>query len=61
MDDDDQHVIRDTLNHELVLGRSLFTDRIEAMTCRQTALGAPVRPRIEEKAGLYLITYMQLF
>jgi len=49
------HEIRDALNHELVLGRSYFKDRIEAMTQRQTRLGLPGRPRVEEEGGVYYI------
>jgi putative transposase len=49
------HEIRDALNHELVLGRSYFKDKIEAMTQRQTRLGVPGRPRAEEPAGVYYI------
>jgi hypothetical protein len=30
------HAIRETINHALVLGRSYFKDKIEAMTKRQT-------------------------
>jgi putative transposase len=45
--------IRDALNHELVLGRSLFKDKVETMTQRQTRLGIPGRPRVEEEAGVY--------
>jgi putative transposase len=49
------HEIREALNHELVLGRSYFKDKIEAMTQRQTRLGLPGRPRVEEPAGVYYI------
>lgn len=49
------HDIRDALNHELVLGRSYFKDKIEAMTQRQTRMGEPGRPRVEEDAGVYYI------
>jgi putative transposase len=49
------HEIRDALNHELVLGRSYFKDKIKAMTQRQTRLGIPGRPRVEEEAGVYYI------
>jgi hypothetical protein len=42
------HEIRDALNHELVLGRSYLTDKIEEMTKRQTRLGQPERHRVEE-------------
>ena len=49
MDEDMLHEIRDSLNRELVLGRSYFKDRIEQITKRQTRLGKPGRPRIERK------------
>jgi putative transposase len=49
------HEIREALNHELVLGRSYFKDKIEAMTKRQTRLGIPGRPRVEEPVGVYYI------
>jgi putative transposase len=49
------HEIREALNHELVLGRSYFKDRIEAMTQRQSRLGIPGRPRVEEESGVYYI------
>ncbi len=49
------HEIREALNHELILGRSYFKDKIEAITQRQTRLGEPVRPRVEEEAGVYYI------
>jgi putative transposase len=55
MDNDLLHEIRQALNHELVLGRSYFKDKIEAMTQRQTRLGLPGRPRVEEEAGVYYI------
>jgi putative transposase len=48
-------MIREALNHELVLGRSYFKDKIEAMTKRQTRLGIPGRPRVEEPVGVYYI------
>jgi hypothetical protein len=38
MDEAKLHEIRDALDHELVLGRSCFKDKIEAMTYRQTRL-----------------------
>jgi putative transposase len=53
LDDNVLQDIRDALNHELVLGRSYFKDRIEAMTKRQTRLGVSGRPRVEECAGVY--------
>ncbi len=49
------HEIRDSLNHELVLGRSYFKDKIEEMTKRQVRLGQPGRPRIEEEEGIYFV------
>jgi putative transposase len=55
LDDDLLHEIREAVNHELVLGRSYFKDRIEAMTQRQTRLGFPGRPRVEDEAGVYYI------
>lgn len=55
MDNDLLHEIRQALNHELVLGRTYFKDKIEAMTQRQTRLGLPGRPRVEEEAGVYYI------
>jgi len=50
--DEQLHEIRDALNHELVLGRSYFKDRVEAMTRRQTRLGTPGRPRTRQVDGL---------
>ena len=35
----------------LVLGRSCFKDKIQAMIQRQARLGIPERPRIEEGNG----------
>ncbi len=55
MDDALLHEIREAVNHELVLGRSYFKDRIEAMTRRQTRPGIPGRPRVEEESGVYYI------
>jgi putative transposase len=51
------HKIRDALNHELVLGRSYFKDKIEEMTKRQTRMGQPGRPRVEEEEAVYLVGY----
>ena len=45
--------IRDALNHEIVLGRSHFKDKIERITKRQTRLGKPGRPRVKEEEGAY--------
>jgi putative transposase len=52
---EDLHAIREALNHELVLGRSHFKDRIESILRRQTRPGVPGRPRtrIEEQAERY--------
>jgi len=55
LDNDFLHEIRAALNHELVLGRSYFKDKIEAMTERQARLGIPGRPRAEEEEGTYYI------
>lgn len=51
------HDIRESLNHELVLGRSSFKNRIEEMINRQVRLGCLGRPRIEEEEGVYLVGY----
>ena len=57
MDEVQLHEIRDALDHELVLRRSGFKDKIEAMTQRQTRLGIPGRPRVEEGGGVYYIDW----
>lgn len=57
VDNDTLHEIRDALNHELVLGRSYFKEKIEEQTKRQTKLGLPGRPRIEEEEGVYWVGY----
>lgn len=51
------HDIRGSLNHELVLGRSYFKEKIENMIDRQTRLGQPGRPRIEEDEAIYYVGY----
>lgn len=55
MDSDILHEIRDSLNHELVLGRSYFKDKIEAITNRQTRLGNPGRPMVGEEGAIYVV------
>ena len=55
MDNDILHEIRDALNHEMVLGRSYFKDKIEEITKRQTRLGKPGRPRVEEEEAVYYV------
>jgi putative transposase len=55
MDETRLHEIRDALNLGSVLGRSCFKDKIEAMAQRQTRLGIPGRPRVEEEGGVYHI------
>lgn len=55
MDNNILHEIRESLNHELVLGRSYFKDKIEELTKRQTRLGQSGRPRVEEEKGVYLV------
>lgn len=57
INNDTLHEIRESLNHELVLGRSHFKDKIEEITKRQTRMGQPGRPRIEEEVGEYLVGY----
>jgi putative transposase len=55
LDDNSLHEIRDSLNHELVLGRSYFKDKIEQITNRQTRLGVSGRPMIEEEGAAYVV------
>jgi putative transposase len=55
LDHDLLHEIREALNHELVLGRSYFKDKVAAMTERQTRLGTPGRPCVKEEDGVYYI------
>ena len=55
LDDDTIHQIRDALNHELVLGRSYFKDKIEEITNRQTRLGLPGRPCVKEDCAEYYV------
>ena len=51
-------MLRKTIrNHELVLGRSYFKDKIEEITQRQTRIGQAGRPRAEEVEGVYLVGY----
>ena len=57
IDNDTIHQIRESLNHELVLGRSYFKDKIEEITQRQTRIGLPGRPRVEEDVAVYLVGY----
>lgn len=53
MENDTLHEIRDSLNHELVLGCAGFKDEIEMMTNRQARIGRPGRPKIEEEPAGY--------
>jgi len=55
LDNDVIHQIRDALNHELVLGRSYFKDRIEEITSRQTRLKRAGRSRVEEACAEYYL------
>ena len=55
MDDSALHDIRESLNHELVLGRSYFKDKIEEITNRQTRLGVSGRPMIKEESAAYVV------
>lgn len=57
LDNDTLHEIRDALTHEIVLGRSYFKDKIEEITERQTRLGKPGRPRVEEEEATYYVGY----
>jgi len=55
MEPDEIHVIRSTLNQELVLGRDDFKDKIEQMTKRQARPGLSGRPRVEEEGAIYYV------
>ncbi len=58
VDNETLHDIRNSLNHELVLGRAYFKDKIEALTNRQVRPGVSGRPcEVEEDMGLYLVNY----
>ena len=57
IDNETLHDIRASLNHELVLGRSYFKEKIEKLTARQTHLGQPGRPRIEEEEAIYYVGF----
>jgi len=52
------HDIRDALNHVLVLDRSYFKEKIEQITQRQTEMGQPGRPRVEDEKALYEVGYL---
>ena len=55
IDDASIHEIRNALNHEVVLGRNYFKDKIEEMTKRQSRINKPGRPRVEDEQGLYSV------
>lgn len=55
LNNDDVHDIRDALNHQLVLGRDDFKNKIEEITKRQTRQGKAGRPKIEEPMGIYYV------
>ena len=55
LDQSEIHNIRDALNHELVLGRDDFKDKIKQMTDRQVGPGVIGRPKVQEEAGVYLV------
>ena len=57
LDEDIVSEIREALNHELVIGRSYFKDKIDEITTRQTRMGIPGRPKVEESEGVYLLGY----
>ena len=56
VDDGTLHDIRDALNHERVLGRSYFIDKIEEVTQRRIRPGTPGRPwSVEDEQGAYYV------
>ena len=57
VDDETLHEIRESLNHELVLGCSYFKEKIEGITKRQSSPGKPGRPKVKDEQGEYRIEY----
>jgi putative transposase len=57
VDDETLHEIRESLNHEIVLGRSYFKEKIEEITKRQSSLGRPGRPKVKDEQGEYQVEY----
>lgn len=55
LDNDVIHQIRDALNHELVLGRSRFKDRIKEIAKQQARLGLSGKSRVEEVCADYYV------
>ena len=55
MDNDLIHQVRDAINHELVLGRTEFKDKMEKILNRQTRLGKAGRPCVKEINVIYYI------
>ena len=58
VDEESLHEIRDSLNHEVVLGRSYFKDKIEEVTKRQVRVGRSGRPTgllVQEQECVYLV------
>jgi len=55
LDKQEIHSIRESLNHELVLGRDDFIEKIKQMTDRQVKPGVMGRPKVEEGVGVYLV------
>lgn len=53
LDKEQIHAVRDALNHQLVLGRDDFKDKIEVMTNRQTRTKPLGRHRVEEEEAYY--------
>jgi len=48
------HEIRETVNHDLVLGREDFKDKIETMLQRKVRKGKPSRPCVKEDGAYYV-------
>lgn len=49
------HDIRETENHEIVLGREVFKDKIEIMLKRKVRKGMQGRPCVKEEEGIYYV------
>lgn len=57
LDNDMLHEIRESLNHELVLGKSYFKDKIQEITNSQMRLGTSGRSMSGEESATYAVYY----
>lgn len=54
LDDNLLQDIRETVNHDLVLGREGFKDKVESMLQRKVRKGNPGRPCVKEEGICYV-------